>query len=75
MKRNINPASVKIINFEQVFANRKIRQHIPFIIDSSGNGYYLYNGRKLSEKELNELLPIEFKRRGSENNPDKSKCY
>ena len=68
-------SSVKIINFKQVFENRKIRSGIVYRINGMGIGRYIYNGKELTDSELDELFPIHFRPASSNKNPDGRKIY
>jgi len=68
-------SSVKIINFQQVFENRKIRAGIFYRINERGIGYHIYNNQELTDAELDELFPIHFRPASSNKNPDGRKIY
>ena len=68
-------SSVKIINFQQVFENRKIRAGIVYRINGEGIGRYIYNNKELTDAELDKLFPIHFRPASSNKNPDGRKIY
>ncbi len=56
--KRINPLSQ--INWEQYFNNLKERAKAIFVFNNEGENYYIYEGRKLQERDFEMMLPLEI---------------
>lgn len=43
--------------FQEYVRNKEIKQRTPFHIEPTGNGYYLFDGNKVNEKDFNIMFP------------------
>lgn len=53
--------AIKVDNIAEVVANRNKIKTTPFIFKSTGESYYLYEGKRVEVAELEEMFPTQLK--------------
>jgi hypothetical protein len=53
--------AIKVDNIQEVVANRNIVKTTPFVYKSTGESYYLLDGKKVSIEDFESMFPLDLK--------------
>lgn len=53
--------AIKVNNIAEVVANRNKIKTTPFVFESTGDNYYLYEGERISEEKMKAMFPLQLK--------------